>query len=156
MGSLALFFYTAFRDPGKVPPRIKSASAVEEFMLALNVAALGEPPVDASGHKLDFKRLCTTTWVLKGLRTKYCTTTGACIEEFDHFCVWLNASIGRGNHRAFIALALVELMTQMCHIYLCIAMGLRLVAYNNFWRWVFTMMQTQPTLYLMMGLQCIT
>ncbi|CAK9072617.1 unnamed protein product [Durusdinium trenchii] len=32
------------------------------------------------------KRLCTATFVIKGLRTKYCKVTKACVKEFDHFC----------------------------------------------------------------------
>merc|ERR1719396_173489 len=57
---------------------------------------------------VDLSRLCTTTWVLKGLRSKYCTQTGAVIDEFDHYCIWLNCAIGKNNHRPFICLALAE------------------------------------------------
>merc|ERR1711865_1209494 len=113
--SLALFFYTCLTDPGKVPPAIKSKSGVEELMRALDSAAVGsgDKLVDSAGRRLSFNRLCTTTFVLKGLRTKYCTQTGACVEEFDHFCGWLNCAIGKGNHRPFIALAFVEASTQL-------------------------------------------
>merc|ERR1719334_403040 len=87
--SLLLFYLTAWADPGKA----------------------ASPP--------DVGRLCTTTWVLKGARTKYCQRTGACVEEFDHFCGWLNVAVGRGNHRPFIFLAVVESCTQICHMMLC-------------------------------------
>ena len=60
------------------------------------------------------KNLCTTTWVLKGLRTKYCSVTGSCIDDFDHYCVLLDAPIGRGNHRFFLLMMAAEVMLGCC------------------------------------------
>ncbi|CAK0904086.1 unnamed protein product [Prorocentrum cordatum] len=74
--------------------------------------------LEASGEA-DIDRLCTTTWVLKGPRTKFCVRTNACVREFDHFCGWLNVAIGRGNHRPFIFLSCLEPAVQFCHLYLC-------------------------------------
>jgi palmitoyltransferase len=108
--SLALFARTALMNPGRIPPKPRGASGVEELMRALGPEHVGKLP--------DFNRLCTTTWVYKGLRTKYCTETQACIEEFDHYCIWLNCAIGKNNHRPFVLLAIVEAMTQLCQIYL--------------------------------------
>merc|ERR1712232_1437384 len=105
--SLALFALVALKDPGKIPARAKGYSGVEELMKALDSNAESVP---------DVSRLCTTTWVLKDLRTKYCTQTGACVEEFDHYCVWLNCAIGKNNHRQFVCLAMVEWLTQVCHL----------------------------------------
>jgi hypothetical protein len=110
--SLAIFFWVAFADPGKLPSLPKGASGMEVLMKSLDAAA---PADDAP----DVSRLCTTTWVLKGLRTKYCTQTGACVEEFDHYCVWLNTAIGRGNHRQFICLAVTEWATQIFFVLVC-------------------------------------
>merc|ERR1712194_49658 len=58
------------------------------------------------------------TWVLKDLRTKYCRQTHTCIKEFDHYCIWLNRTIGRGNHRQFVVHTTIEVLTQLCHLYL--------------------------------------
>lgn len=113
--SLALFFLTALSDPGKVRSRVKGNSGVEELMKAL----LQSSPSQAADVAVDVGRLCTTTWIVKDLRAKYCKMTGAVVEDFDHFCGWLNAAIGKGNHRQFIFLAIVEVMTQLCHLYLC-------------------------------------
>jgi len=108
--SLALFARTALMDPGRIAPKPRGSSGVEELMKALGPEHVGKLP--------DFNRLCTTTWIYKGLRTKYCTETHACIEEFDHYCIWLNCAIGKNNHRPFVLLAIVEAMTQLCQMYL--------------------------------------
>ena len=57
---------------------------------------------------------------LKDVRTKYCSLTGSCIEEFDHFCILLNAPIGRKNHRPFLCLLILEVISQMTHGALCL------------------------------------
>jgi hypothetical protein len=147
--SVALFAFVVFKDPGKIPARTKGHSGVEELMKALDGGS-----EDSSA--LDISRLCTTTWVLKDLRTKYCTQTGACVEEFDHYCVWLNTSIGKGNHREFVGLAIVEWCTQVVHIYLCWCMTLSLVPYQSLGNWVFGVMTGYPLLALIWIVQIIT
>jgi len=148
--SLALFFYVALTDPGRLPPRLKGHSGVEEVMRALDggTAEGQEEP--------DVGRLCTTTWVLKDLRTKYCAQTGACIEEFDHYCVWLNTSIGKKNHRQFFALCLVEWTTQLIHIYVCWSMAHSLVPYSGFFSWIFAVFTMYPLLAFLLIVQCLT
>jgi len=137
--SVGVFAYVALSDPGKVPARARGASGVEEVMRALD--APGERTVDIS-------RLCTTTWVLKGLRTKYCTQTGACVEEFDHYCIWLNCAIGKRNHRGFVILAIVELCTQAAHLYLIWLLSTELVPYQKFGTWAFGVLTTFPLLFV--------
>lgn len=136
--TLALFLWVSMANPGKVPPRPKTASGVEEFMAALTSCSEDSLP--------DFGRLCTTTWVMKGLRTKYCVRTEACVEEFDHFCGWLNVAIGRDNHRAFVVLALVEVFTQLCHLYLCFAAAAELVRGSSIFGWVMGLATGYPLL----------
>jgi len=111
--SLLLFFFTALSDPGKVPARVKSKSGVEELMRVYSKGTAAEV------KEADIGRLCTSSWNMKGLRTKYCKSTGACVEEFDHFCGWLNVAIGKGNHRPFMFLAVAEVSTQIVFLYLC-------------------------------------
>merc|ERR1719401_906343 len=147
--SLAIFFYVALADPGKLPARVKGRSGVEELMRLIDGGA-------KAGEEPDISRLCTTTWVLKDLRTKYCAQTGACIEEFDHYCVWLNTSIGKGNHRQFVCLAIVEWLTQLCHIYICWCMARELVKYEGFFSWVFSVWATYPLLGFLSMIQCLT
>lgn len=146
--SLALFFFTALSDPGSVPRGVRGRSGVEELMKA----------IDSEGvSNVDVSRLCTTTWVLKDLRTKYCKETDSCIEEFDHYCIWLNTAIGKGNHRTFMALTLVEMMTQLSHQILCFVAGHSLVEQtDSTLTWVRELVNKNPNLVLMMFLHFIT
>lgn len=149
--ALFLFFYTHLVDPGKVPNGIKYACGVEELMQALETGKAfdGRPP--------DFGRLCTTTWVLKGLRTKYCTQTGACVEEFDHFCGWLNVAIGKGNHRPFIVLAFTEVSSQFCHLYLIWTVARHTVRWEeSFWSWIGNVIMSYPLMALVGFLHLLT
>lgn len=108
--SLALFVYVAIVDPGKVPTQPSSRkSAVELLLVALR-----------EGSVVPASRLCTSTWLVKGLRTKYCTETRACIQEFDHFCDFTGCAIGRNNHRQFYVLCCVEPATQCWHLLACL------------------------------------
>lgn len=143
--SLCLFFFVMYSDPGKVPVRLKGQSGVEDVMAAFQ---RGEDP--------DFSRLCTTTLVIKGLRTKYCSRTEACVEEFDHFCGWLNVAIGRGNHRPFIFLACTETFTQFCHLYLLWISAGQLVKADGFGEWAFAVVMEYPVLALMMFVHTFT
>jgi len=147
--SLGIFFWVALADPGKLSTRIKGHSGVEELMRALDGGA-------PEGQEPDISRLCTTTWVLKDLRTKYCTQTGACVSEFDHYCVWLNTSIGKGNHRQFVCLALSEWFTQLTHIYLCWAMMRELVSYSSIGAWILGVVTGYPLLTLIFLVQFLT
>jgi len=145
--TLALFLVTVQLDPGTVPPRPKRASGVEEIMRSL----------EASGEA-DIDRLCTTTWVLKGPRTKFCVRTNACVREFDHFCGWLNVAIGRGNHRPFIFLSCLEPAVQFCHLYLCwIAAGVLVEASTDgSSTWALSVATGYPLLVLISCLHVMT
>jgi len=144
---LALFFVVSQTDPGKVPARVKRASGVEELMRSYATSGEG-----------DFNRLCITTWVIKGPRTKYCTRTNACVREFDHFCGWLNVAIGRGNHRPFIFLACIEPCVQFCHLYLCWVTASALVSPSSgaFVTWIMAVASEYPLLLLMVFLHIMT
>lgn len=150
--SLFLFFFVALSDPGKIQPRPKNASGVEEYVRALTQWHAAP----AENKEPDFGRLCTSTWILKGLRTKYCTQTLACVEEFDHFCGWLNIAIGKGNHRPFIVLAGVECTTQLCHLFLCWTCSVALVKIPTFSDWFFAVSAAYPLLLVMAIVHCFT
>jgi len=145
--TLLCFALTALGDPGKVPAKTPGNSGVEDIMRQL------DRPDDTV---VDLSRLCTTTWVLKGLRAKYCTMTGAVVEEFDHYCIWLNCAIGKNNHRSFILLAISECLTQMSHIYLCFAMSKELVTVPGIGSWLFGVITGYPLLALVSSAHCLT
>jgi len=147
--SLAFFAWTSLTDPGKLPTKPRGASAVEDIMNKLDGGA-------PEGNFPDISRLCTTTWILKGYRTKYCAQTGACVDEFDHYCIWLNCAIGRRNHRQFVILAVVECLTQISHLYVCWALSRELVPYVTMVRWLFGIFTSYPLLGVIALVHCIT
>ncbi|CAE7694932.1 PAT24 [Symbiodinium sp. CCMP2456] len=147
--SLGFFTFVALGDPGTVPARPQGNSAVEELMKVIDSPAGDiEPP--------DINRLCTTTWVMKGLRTKYCVQTGACVEEFDHYCVWLNNTIGKANHRQFVGLAIVEFFTQVTHVRLCMVTVMSLIPYQSFTQWMWGAITSYPLLTMIAVIHCVT
>lgn len=112
--SLALFFSIALGDPGKVHVLPGRTPGLESYLGLLR-----------QGYSVDAGRLCTSTWLLKDLRTKFDVMTGACIQEFDHFCNFTGCAIGRGNHRSFLLLATIEPCTQLCFLAMCVAVAYR-------------------------------
>eukprot|EP00929_Paragymnodinium_shiwhaense_P109449 TRINITY_DN75875_c0_g1_i1.p1 TRINITY_DN75875_c0_g1~~TRINITY_DN75875_c0_g1_i1.p1 ORF type:complete len:629 (-),score=121.62 TRINITY_DN75875_c0_g1_i1:105-1991(-) len=155
--SLLLFLLTSKGDPGIVRPKAPGQTGVEELMKLLD----GEIPVANSvfgqaDAEPSISRLCTTSWVLKDMRTKYCAQTGACVRDFDHYCVWLNCAIGRGNHRQFVFLALAEFFTQVCHLYLLWNLATEVVAYQTFGSWILAVFTGYPLMAIIAIAHTIT
>eukprot|EP00441_Pelagodinium_beii_P043418 CAMPEP_0197627214 /NCGR_PEP_ID=MMETSP1338-20131121/5878_1 /TAXON_ID=43686 ORGANISM="Pelagodinium beii, Strain RCC1491" /NCGR_SAMPLE_ID=MMETSP1338 /ASSEMBLY_ACC=CAM_ASM_000754 /LENGTH=557 /DNA_ID=CAMNT_0043197869 /DNA_START=35 /DNA_END=1705 /DNA_ORIENTATION=- len=146
--AVLLFYSVMFSDPGKVPARHKGKSAVEEIMAALKEGSDSEVP--------DIDRLCFSTWVMKGLRQKYCKVTKACVEDFDHFCGWINVAIGKGNHRRFIFLAATEVTTQILHFYLCVLVLADQVTSTSVWNWIYNAVMQWPGVCFMMVVQGVS
>jgi palmitoyltransferase len=48
-------------------------------------------------------RVCPTALFVKPARSKYCRLMCAHVARFDHFCPWLNQSVGMENYRFFLA-----------------------------------------------------
>jgi len=65
-------------------------------------------------------------------------------------------AIGKGNHRPFIILALVEVSTQMCHLYLCWVAATMLVKSSNFGEWFAGVAVAYPLTAMMVCLQGFT
>eukprot|EP00929_Paragymnodinium_shiwhaense_P008728 TRINITY_DN112694_c0_g1_i1.p1 TRINITY_DN112694_c0_g1~~TRINITY_DN112694_c0_g1_i1.p1 ORF type:complete len:594 (-),score=87.01 TRINITY_DN112694_c0_g1_i1:68-1849(-) len=147
--SLLLFFVCNLSDPGKLQARHKGSSGVEEILRALKDSSEGAAAPDIS-------RLCTSTFIIKDPRTKYCTVTEACVQEFDHFCGWLNVAIGKGNHRPFICLAFVEVSTQFCYLYLAKVGSQELVQYETFGQFMYVIVTTYPFLAMVAVLHGFT
>jgi len=53
-------------------------------------------------------KICTRTNVRKLARSKFCKMSNRHIPRFDHFCVWLNQSVGYHNYRFFLLFLLVH------------------------------------------------
>lgn len=85
-------------NPGIIDNRIQDY----EEILAHSFITAGEP---ARGL------YCRTTMVKKPIRSKYCVHTGAVVARMDHYCTWLNTTIGYQNHRSFMAFLFVHFCT---------------------------------------------
>jgi len=46
--------------------------------------------------------ICPTCHIQKPMRSKHCTSWDRCVARFDHFCPWINNSIGVDNHTFFL------------------------------------------------------
>ena len=101
------------RDPGIINTRSEDF----EEVLAQSLQSNGAPPASA---------YCRTTMVKKPLRSKYCAKTGAVVARMDHYCIWLNATIGYGNHRSFMCLLISHFFTTLIGC----ALTIRLVLIN--------------------------
>jgi hypothetical protein len=87
-------------DPGSIDTRHDDFDA----LMQASLAAGGAPPAQL---------FCRSLLVRKPVRSKYCTNTGLVIARMDHYCIWLNISVGYGNHRMFM-LFLISHATTLC------------------------------------------
>lgn len=85
-------------DPGRIDTRDRDFEEVMEQSLL----ASGSPPAHS---------YCRTTLVKKPLRSKFCTKMGFVVSRMDHYCIWLNISIGQRNHRSFMVFLLLHTIT---------------------------------------------
>lgn len=122
LGFFAVALVAALRsvlDPGLLPCRSLAAttapdSAAQRLFVAQKRAfglmsyfpALGAraPGADAEPDATD--PICPTCDLWRPLRAGHCRETGRCIARFDHYCAWVGAPIGAGNHRVFVVFVL--------------------------------------------------
>lgn len=88
LAALFLLVHVALSDPGKVVSRGK------EF----------PPPALKHGR---FDLICPTCRLVQPLGAKHCSVTGACVSRFDHYCPWVANTVGKNNHRAFLAFLVI-------------------------------------------------
>ncbi|KAJ1410896.1 DHHC palmitoyltransferase-domain-containing protein [Ochromonadaceae sp. CCMP2298] len=72
--------------------------------MALSLALAGPPPPH---------RYCPSSLVRKPVRSKYCVRRRCVVARFDHFCGWLNTTIGFRNHRTFVVFLVSHLLLAM-------------------------------------------
>ncbi|KAJ1461780.1 hypothetical protein M885DRAFT_506899 [Pelagophyceae sp. CCMP2097] len=58
----------------------------------------------------------TTRWT----KVRYCREHKATISGLDHFCTWLNVSVGRSNYIPFYCLSLFGVIQYSLHVIICI------------------------------------
>merc|ERR1719487_2353136 len=66
----------------------------------------------AKGEYFSAHRLCYTCWRIRGPRSKHCPMVGQCVEGFDHYCVFIDNTVGGGNHRLFVTVLCIEITMQ--------------------------------------------
>merc|ERR1719421_2826760 len=81
---LFMWMKAILSDPGVEGKRLLGQSAVEDGQRAL-----------AAGEHFSASRLCYTCWRLRGPRSKHCPMVGACVDGFDHYCVFIDNTVGR-------------------------------------------------------------
>eukprot|EP01034_Spumella_vulgaris_P021517 gene21517-27552_t len=84
-------------DPGIIDTRDENHDEV----MTQSLMTSGCPATD---------KYCRTTLVRKPMRSKYCARTGCVVARMDHYCVWLNISVGHRNHRTFVVFLLLHLL----------------------------------------------
>lgn len=145
MGTLGLSYVVLTTDPGKV---YADADPHTQLLTVLRGFREG----------MDQSRLCTTTWVIKSLRTKYSPRSECCIQEYDHFCEFLGCSIGRNNHKPFLILMMTEGLRQLSLMYLC-WLVVRDNPFPSIWmlhRWALGVCLQSPLLGFVASFQCGT
>ena len=71
-------------------------------------------------EKFEPTELCPDCKVIKTPRSRHCTVSNACVERYDHHCVWLNNCVGVGNHNNY--LFFVSYAWLFALLVMCIAM----------------------------------
>ena len=69
------------------------------------------------------KPSCFGTWLKatpRWTKTRYCREHKATIEGLDHYCTWLNVSIGRQNYVPFYVLSLAGTLQYALHTATCV------------------------------------
>jgi len=65
----------------------------------------------AKVEKGDFKQVCVFCRVVPSMRSHHCKEQGRCVERMDHYCPWINNSVGLGNQRSFFLFIVMLLAT---------------------------------------------
>ena len=56
-------------------------------------------------------KICYTCQILKENRIKHCRYADKCIENYDHYCDFLQKPIGKGNHKLFVLLTFFNFLS---------------------------------------------
>ncbi|XP_061484336.1 palmitoyltransferase ZDHHC23 isoform X2 [Rhineura floridana] len=56
---------------------------------------------------------CTKCRLVRPARAGHCRICGRCVKRLDHHCVWINSCVGEQNHRAFVLVLSLFLLTSV-------------------------------------------
>lgn len=83
------------------------------------------------------RKRCRTLGVDAPARSKWCTTTERRVARFDHFCVWINNTVGANNLRYFLGFLAAQLAL-VAYVSVACAVGVRNdLARKDAWSLVF-------------------
>lgn len=77
-------------DPGSIDSRVRDFDTIMDR----SIASRGSP---------SSRYCCRTTLCIKPMRSKYDRATELLVARMDHYCIWLNHTVGFKNHRLFLS-----------------------------------------------------
>lgn len=114
-----LFLAKAKRNPGYLN---KSTTRTKDGGIPNSSLRCGEGQESSRGNSEDQrekhfliadKNWCKVCEVVRPARSGHCRICGSCVLRLDHHCVWINNCIGSGNHKSFVVLLVVFLVTSV-------------------------------------------
>ena len=82
--------------PACLPARVRVCPRKVEYENALTMAANGNM------EEASMLPLCHTCHIVRPLRSKHCSVQKRCVSCFDHFCPYVNNTMGSRNYKYFI------------------------------------------------------
>ncbi|KAM5180820.1 LOW QUALITY PROTEIN: palmitoyltransferase ZDHHC23 [Mantella aurantiaca] len=104
----------AKRDPGYLSSAPSGGSPRHQDNLLTGAkhdpGYFSSAPAEGSPRQQDNQR-CKVCQLMRPARSGHCRMCGSCVLRLDHHCVWIDNCIGSGNHKSFIALLIVFIIT---------------------------------------------
>jgi len=130
-----VFFILTWRsDPGTV--RDVNGDLERRYEEALN-------DVEALANGDSKVNLCHTCHIVRPLRSKHCRVSRKCVRDFDHYCPFVQNTVGQGNYRYFFLYLVTFQIAIDAFLWLCMVklwrdgwgwvVGLTLIYFLPFW-----------------------
>nr|XP_039251585.1 palmitoyltransferase AKR1-like [Styela clava] len=115
-----LLWFLIFLDPGKnKTPKLDPSTGRPMSVLDI-----------AEGRASD-SEFCVFSEIIHGQKTKYCKLCQAPMLDMDHHCLFLNNCVARKNHKHFIVLLIVVMVTQTMFV-ICSCLYASMYSEGNF------------------------
>mmetsp|Transcript_601 Transcript_601/g.1401 ORF Transcript_601/g.1401 Transcript_601/m.1401 type:complete len:743 (+) Transcript_601:69-2297(+) len=133
-----LYLQLIVSEPGIVEPK---EDEVLELMKAIRE---GKPP----------SQFCHTCMMRRPARSKHCAVLNRCVYRFDHYCPWLQNSVGSDNHHFFYVFLVAHLLLQLVFLRF---LGIHFYYYDSpsFFSFVAELWRTHPYVATLCGWHCL-